>query len=113
MVRGYHIHDVNYLITTALPIGERRAQERDLLCYYLDRLAAEGGRPLSFDDTWLEYRRALMWGVYIGWLTTPVVNYGREINGLNTLRLTNDFGEHHNSPAIADRPLSLRIGAQQ
>src|SRR3546814_4086106 len=32
MVRGYHIHDVNYLITTALPIGERRAQERDLLC---------------------------------------------------------------------------------
>src|SRR3546814_17202942 len=62
MVRGYHIHDVNYLITTALPIGERRAQERDLLCYYLDRLAAAGGRPLSFDDPWLEYRRALRWG---------------------------------------------------
>jgi len=34
------MHDINYLITTALPISVRRAHEKDLLAYYLDRLAA-------------------------------------------------------------------------
>lgn len=95
MVRGHHMHDVNYLITTALPVAERRAHEQALLGYYLDRLAEAGATGLPpFDDTFREYRRALVWGVYIGWLTTPVVNYGWEINVVNLLRLTTAYQDH-------------------
>jgi len=95
MVRGYIMHDVNYFLTTALSIEDRRTHERDLLVYYLDRLGSAGVvSPPSFDDAWLEYRRALAWGVYIGWLTTPIVNYGWEINVLNHLRLTTAFEDH-------------------
>ena len=101
-VRGHHMHDINYLITTALPIAERRAHEHDLLAFYLDRLAAEGVSDLPpFDDTFREYRRALIWGVYIGWLTTPVVNYGWEINVVNHLRLVTAF-EDHGTAALVD-----------
>jgi hypothetical protein len=101
-VRGHHMHDVNYLITTALTIAERRLHERDLLAFYLDRLAAEGVRDLpQFENTFREYRRALVWGVYIGWLTTPVVNYGWEINVVNHLRLTTAY-EDHGTAALVD-----------
>ncbi len=54
-----------------------------------------------FDDTFREYRRALIWGVYIGWLTTPVVNYGWEINVVNHLRLITAF-EDHGTAALVD-----------
>lgn len=95
MVRGYCMHDVNYLITTGLSIEQRRLLERDLLRRYLDRLAAAGvAEPPSFDDAWTEYKRTLVWGVYIGWLTTPPVNYGLEINTMNLLRLTTAFEDH-------------------
>src|SRR3546814_13677862 len=42
VVRGHHMHDVNYIVTTALSIGDRRNHERDLLAYYLDCLKAHG-----------------------------------------------------------------------
>jgi hypothetical protein len=103
MVRGYVMHDVNYFITTALSIEDRRNHERDLLAYYLDRLRAAGvAQPPTFDEAWLEYRRALVWGVYIGWLTTPVVNYGWEINVLNHLRLTTAFEDHETMKAVRE-----------
>lgn len=102
MVHGHHMHDVNYLITTGLSIGDRRTHERDLLSYYLDRLHAAGvAAPPSFDQAWDEYRLALVWGVYIGWLTTPVVNYGWEINVLNHLRLTTAFEDHDTGKRVA------------
>src|SRR3546814_19351180 len=92
MVRGHHMHDVNYLITTALSIEDRRSHERELLGYYLGRLKAGGVTDAPhFEDAWRDYRRTLVWGVYIGWLTTPVVNYGWEINVLNHLRTTTPF----------------------
>jgi Ser/Thr protein kinase RdoA (MazF antagonist) len=72
MVRGYAMHDVSYLICTALSIGARRAHDQDLLRYYLDRLREAGVADLpSFADAGAEFRHALVWGVYIGWLTTP------------------------------------------
>jgi hypothetical protein len=102
MVRGHHMHDVNYFITTALSIGDRRAHEVDLLGYYLNRLGAAGVADVpAFDAAWLEYRRALVWGVYIGWLTTPVVNYGWEINVLNHLRLTTAYEDHDTAALVA------------
>lgn len=101
-VRGYHMHDVNYLITTALSIGTRRKHERDLLAFYLDRLQSFGAKGVpSFDDTWTEYKRTLVWGVYIGWLTTNIANYGWEINIINHLRLTTAYEDHETAKLIA------------
>ena len=33
----------------------------------------------------------MVWGLYIGWLITPVVNYGWEINVMNHIRLASAF----------------------
>jgi hypothetical protein len=89
---GHPMHDVSYIIATALTIADRRAHEQDLLRYYLDQLAANCviDAP-SFDTSWTEYRRSMIWNVYVGWLTTPVVNYGWEINVMNHLRLVTAF----------------------
>jgi thiamine kinase-like enzyme len=101
MVRGHHMHDVNYFITTGLSIEDRRNHERELLEYYLDRLGSEGCNEVpSFEESWREYRRTLVWGVYIGWLTTPVVNYGWEINVLNHLRLTTAYEDHETAKLV-------------
>lgn len=79
------MRDANYCIMTGLSIEERRDHQRDLLLYYLDGLAQGGVAPVpGFEDIWLEYGRALVWGGYVGWLTTPVVNCGWEINGMIT-----------------------------
>jgi hypothetical protein len=102
MVRGYAMHDVSYLICTSLGIGARRRHDQDLLRYYLDRLRVEGvDDPPPFEQAWAEFRRALVWGVYIGWLTTPVLNYGWEINVLNHLRLTTAFEDYDTAGLVA------------
>lgn len=94
MVRGYCMHDVNYLITTALPVNLRRKHERNLLRGYLEKLKQFGVKqPPSFDQAWDEYRRTLIWGVYIGWLTTNVANYGWEIQAVNLVRLTTAYDD--------------------
>jgi hypothetical protein len=90
--QGYAMHDVSYLIATGLSVADRRKHERELLAEYRELLIAKGVRePPSSEALWLEYRRAVVWGVYIGWLTTPVVNYGWEINVMNHLRLMTAF----------------------
>ena len=100
--RGHHMHDVSYLVTTALSVEDRRAHEQDLVRFYLDRLAVEGVADCpSFEESFTEFGRCLMWGVYIGWLTTPVVNYGWEINVMNHLRLTTAFEDHDTARLIA------------
>jgi aminoglycoside phosphotransferase (APT) family kinase protein len=87
-VRGSWIHDVGYLIVTALPIDEARAHEQSLLANYLGKLAEFGvAAPPSFADAWVEYRRAVVWGLQVGWLGTPKVNYGAEINRINHERM--------------------------
>jgi hypothetical protein len=102
-VRGYCMHDVNYLIVTSLPIAQRREHERLLLNRYRERLIALGvlNAP-SIDEMWNEYRRAVVWGVYIGWLTTPVANYGWEINVVNHLRLTTAYEDLGTARLVAE-----------
>ena len=86
--QGFAMHDVSYLVGTALSVADRRAHERELLAYYRDQLRAKGvAEAPSLEELWLEYRRAMVWGVYIGWLTTPVVNYGWEVTVMNHLRI--------------------------
>ena len=90
--QGYGLHDVSYLIATALPVAQRRAHERELLAHYRERLIANGvAEPPSADDLRTEYRRGMLWGVYVGWLTTPVFNYGWEISVMSHLRVMTAF----------------------
>jgi hypothetical protein len=102
MCRSHHMHDVNYLIITGLSIEKRREHERELLRYYLDCLGREGVRQVpSFEEAWLEYRRAIVWSLYVGWLIVPIVTYGWEINFMNHLRLTTAYEDHQTGRLIA------------
>lgn len=103
MTSGYGVHDISYLVTTALSIEQRRKHEQTLLQRYLWQLAEQGvTNPPKFNEAWLEFRRSLVWGVYYGWLTTPVVNYGWEINVLNHLRLTTAYEDFDTSKLLQD-----------
>lgn len=85
--KGFCLHDVSYLLATGLSVGERRTHEHELLAYYRERLRAHGVRDVpALDDLWVEYCRGMVWGLYIGWLITPVVNYGWEITVMANLR---------------------------
>lgn len=100
-VRGYCVHDVSYIIVTALSVDLRRKHERELLQRYLARLAEFGVKePPAFDVFWKEYRRSIMWGIYTGWLTTSVVNYGWEITVVNLFRLLTAFEDLETKQAI-------------
>jgi hypothetical protein len=93
--RGHCMHDINYMITTALSIERRRKRERDLLTFYLERLHAHGiGHAPSFETIWNEYKRAAIWGFWIGWIGTPVSCYGWEITVANHLRLAACIRDH-------------------
>ena len=87
-VRGCFAHDVIYLISTALPTDVRRGSARDLLARYLHDLTDQGvvGAP-DLDEAWEWCRRAVVWGLVIGWLITPPENYGTAITVANTERM--------------------------
>lgn len=88
MVRGHPLNDLTYLLVTALEPEARRSQERDLIVFYLDALAREGvARPPDAAEAWHQYRLAVIWGLVIGWLITPPVNYGERITAANIARL--------------------------
>lgn len=99
--QGFALHDVSYLLATALSVADRRAHERELLAYYREQLQVRGvAETPDLDKLWLEYRRAMVWGVYIGWLTTPVVNYGWEITVMNHLRVMTAYEDLETGKAI-------------
>ena len=99
--KGFAMHDVSYAIATALSVGQRRQHERELLTYYRDQLLAKGvTHTLSVEELWLEYRRAMVWGVYIGWLTTPVANYGWEVTVVAHLRMMTAYEDLETSKVI-------------
>jgi Phosphotransferase enzyme family len=78
--RGYLMHDVAYMIQSALTVGARRKHERELLAYYRDRLLAHGVKDApSLETLWLEFRRSMLYGFYMGWVTAPRENYGLEV----------------------------------
>jgi thiamine kinase-like enzyme len=57
--KGNWGRDLAYAISTGLATDDRRAWERDLLRFYLDRLHGAGGPLLAFEDAWLIYRQQL------------------------------------------------------
>lgn len=101
--RGYCMHDVTYIVLTGLTVADRRAHERRLIAYYRDRLAAAGVADVPPLDQLLdEHRIAAAWCFYIGWLTTPVDNYGWEITVANHIRLATAYRDLDTKQAIAD-----------
>jgi hypothetical protein len=100
--RGYPMHDVAYFIPSALSVAERRKSERDLLAFYRDRLGAYGVTNLPDMDTlWLEYCRAGVWPLYIGWLPCPVENYGWETMAVALNRVAIAYDDHDTRKLVA------------
>jgi hypothetical protein len=104
--QGYCMHDVSYLIATGLSVEQRRADEWELLAFYREQLIAHGNNePPAFEELWREYRMAMVWGLYIGWLTTPVVNYGWEVSVMAHLRMTTAYEDLETSKLIDELDL--------
>lgn len=88
LARGCFANDVGYLVATALDSETRRNHERELLAFYRNALAEAGVKePPSADEAWDLYRLAMIWGLVIGWLITPPVNYGEAITSANIARM--------------------------
>lgn len=95
------MHDVGYLIITALSVQDRRRHEDELLAYYRQSLVRKGvSNPPSVDYLRDEYRMTAAWCFYIGWLTTPLENYGWEINVANQIRLATAYRDLESKKAI-------------
>jgi hypothetical protein len=102
-VRGYCMHDVAYTITSALSTGTRRAKERELVGYYLDRLQSYGvTQAPTLEQSMTEFGRTLVWCLYIGWLTVPLINYGWEITLLNHLRIVAAYEDHQTAKLMTE-----------
>ena len=69
VMRGCWAYDYSYALVSALTLEDRRAWEKDLLRFYLERVREEGGQPPAFDDAWLDYRRNMFYP-YFCWLST-------------------------------------------
>ncbi|MFQ6226142.1 phosphotransferase [Nocardia sp. NPDC002869] len=69
VMRGSWAFDVAYTITSGLEVADRRAWERELIAFYLDRLSAAGGPALSFEAAWLSYRQQSLYP-YFAWMIT-------------------------------------------
>lgn len=104
-VRGFGMHDVSYLIVTALSIAQRRAHERDLIAYYREQLLANGvvDAP-DLETLWLEYRRAMVWAVIIGWLGSTARSYGWELLVVALNRVATAYDDHGTRKLVANLP---------
>ena len=101
--RGFCMHDVSYLIITALSVKDRRAHEDELIEYYRQQLVRAGVTDApSFEQLRYEHRLAAAWCFYIGWLTTPLENYGWEINVANQIRLATAYRDLDSKTALDD-----------
>ena len=80
MIRGCWAHDLTYLLITGMDTEARRKHERDFIELYLVELEHNGvGSPPGLKSAWEMYRRAAIWGLVIGWLMTPAINYREQI----------------------------------
>lgn len=58
--RGHWSRDLAYTIATACTVENRRRWEKELVAYYLDRLAQAGGTRVPFEDAWHQYRQQML-----------------------------------------------------
>lgn len=76
--RGHWSLDLAYHIGSVLTVEDRRANEQDLVRYYLDWLGAHGGHAPDFETAWRLFREAAVYGFFL-WSVTmrvdaPIVN---------------------------------------
>jgi Ecdysteroid kinase-like family len=76
---------IAYFLSCALDILDRRRWERDLIAYYLDRLASYGVNAPSFEEGWDAYCRYLLFP-YLVWLTNGSSFQKESVNTANTAR---------------------------
>jgi hypothetical protein len=101
--RGFLMIDVGYLIQTALSVDMRRKKERELLAFYRDRLCSFGAKDVPSPETlWLEYRRSMLHGFYLGWLTAPRENYGWEVIVVGNHRTKAACQDHDSMRLVAE-----------
>ena len=67
--KGHWARDFAYTLTTSLTIERRRAWEKELLQFYLDKLHASGGPKVAFADAWRYYREHLL-STFSFWTST-------------------------------------------
>lgn len=100
--QGFAMHDVSYVMATGLSIAQRRQNERELLAIYREHLLAHGATDVpALEALWTEYCRAMVWGVYVGWLITPRINYGWEITVMAHLRMMTAYEDLETAKLIA------------
>ena len=58
-------HEVSYHIACACDVADRAGWERSLLEIYLEKLKFSGVSAPGFEEAWLDYRRSLVWGLFI------------------------------------------------
>jgi hypothetical protein len=68
-LQGSWAHDYSYIVATALDVEDRRTWEGELLDFYLERLAAAGGKAPPRERAWRAYRTALFYP-YFAWVYT-------------------------------------------
>ena len=101
--RGFLTHDIAYLIQTALSVEARRKNERELLAFYRDRLCSYGVKEAPDAELlWLEYRRSMLYGFYMGWITAPRENYGLEVCVLGNNRTASAYRDHEAGKLIKE-----------
>lgn len=69
VMRGSWAYDFAYIVTSGLAVADRRAWERQLLAFYLDRLRAAGVAAPAEDEAWFAYRQQALYPYFI-WLAT-------------------------------------------
>jgi hypothetical protein len=67
--RAHWGRDLAYTIGTALKVEDRRAWEKELVAYYLEQLAENGGPKVSFEEGFRHYRRQFL-GALAYWTIT-------------------------------------------
>lgn len=103
MIRGSWAHDLTYLLITAMDTETRRKHEREFIELYLSELKRSGvASPPDFEPAWEMYRRTVIWGLVIGWLFTPPINYGERITVENIARLVAAAQDLETLNAIGD-----------
>lgn len=86
--KGHWSRDVAYTISTALTVEQRREWEKDLLHYYLDAFASQGGGRVSFDEAWLNYRQQLL-TTFAWW--TMTLTPGKDVPDMQPRDITLEF----------------------
>jgi aminoglycoside phosphotransferase (APT) family kinase protein len=91
-------HDINYAIIGSLEIEDRRKHERDVLRHYLERLAANGGPAIGWDDAWLSWRRQTIHGFM--WVMCSPRQQPEDLIALQTERFGSAAEDHEMLDAL-------------